>query len=111
MSSKKQSAENTTITRNLVDIDRKTGNLYESIVVIAKRANQINTDLKEEINDKLAEFSSSNDNLEEIFENREQIEMSRHYEKMPKPSLSAISEFMEDKLHFRNPAREVNTEE
>jgi len=111
MSSKKQSAENTTVTRNLVDIDRKTGNLYESIVVIAKRANQINTDLKEEINDKLAEFSSSNDNLEEIFENREQIEMSRHYEKMPKPSLSAISEFMEDKLHFRNPAKEVKTEE
>lgn len=97
---------NSTVTRDLRDLDKKTDNLYESIVVISKRANQIAVDVKEELNGKLAEFATTNDNLEEVFENREQIEISKHYERLPKPSLVAIDEFLNDKVYFRNPARE-----
>lgn len=97
---------NTTVTRDLRDLDRSTDNLYEAIVVVSKRANQISVDVKEELNAKLAEFATSNDNLEEIFENREQIEISKHYERMPKPSLVAIDEFLNDKIYFRNPSKE-----
>lgn len=97
---------NTTVTRDLRDLDKGTGNIYESIVIIAKRANQISVDLKEELNSKLAEFASSNDNLEEVFENREQIEISKHYERLPKPTLIAIDEFLNDKIYYRNPAKE-----
>lgn len=96
----------TTVTRDLRDLDAKTDNIYESIVVIGKRANQIAVDVKEELNQKLAEFASTNDNLEEVFENREQIEISKHYERMPKPTLVAIDEFLNDKVYFRNPAKE-----
>jgi BioD-like phosphotransacetylase family protein len=99
-------AANNTETRNLHQIDQKTGNLYESIAIVAKRSNQISIKIKEELNAKLAEFASSSDNLEEVFENREQIEISKHYERMPKPSLMAIEDFMEDKVYFRNPAKE-----
>jgi len=97
---------NTTITRDLREIDSKTGNIYESIVVISKRANQIAADLKEELNSKLAEFATTTDNLEEVFENREQIEISKYYERLPKPALIAIGEFLDDKIYFRNPADE-----
>lgn len=97
---------NTTITRDLRSLDAETDNIYESIVVISKRANQIAIDVKEELNGKLAEFATTNDNLEEVFENREQIEISKHYERMPKPSLVAIDEFLNDKIYFRNPATE-----
>jgi len=97
---------NSTVTRDLRDLDKKTDNLYESIVVISKRANQIAVDVKEELNGKLAEFATTNDNLEEVFENREQIEISKHYERLPKPSLVAIDEFLNDKVYFRNPSRE-----
>lgn len=97
---------NSTITRDLRDLDRKTDNLYESIVIISKRANQIAVDVKEELNGKLAEFATTNDNLEEVFENREQIEISKHYERLPKPSLVAIDEYLNDKVYFRNPSRE-----
>src|SRR5690606_16813014 len=96
----------TTVTRDLRELDEATGNIYESIVVVGKRANQIAVDVKEELNQKLAEFASTNDNLEEVFENREQIEISKHYERMPKPSLVAIDEFLNDKVYFRNPAKE-----
>ncbi len=99
-------AANSTETRNLRSIDEKTGNLYESIAIVAKRSNQISIKIKEELNAKLAEFASSSDNLEEVFENREQIEISKHYERMPKPTLLAIEDFMEDKVYFRNPAKE-----
>lgn len=99
-------AENTTVTRDMRTLDGETGNVYESISIIAKRANQIAVNVKEELNSKLAEFATSNDNLEEIFENREQIEISRMYERMPKPSLVAISEFQEGKVYFRNPLKE-----
>ncbi len=95
-----------TITRDLREIDSKTGNLYESIVIVSKRANQIAAALKEELNGKLAEFATNNDNLEEVFENREQIEISKHYERLPKPTLIAMDEFLNDKVYFRNPARE-----
>jgi len=97
---------NTTVTRDLREIDDKTGNIYESIVVVSKRANQISADVKDELNGKLAEFATTNDNLEEVFENREQIEISKHYERLPKPTLIALDEFLNDKIYFRNPARE-----
>jgi len=97
---------NTTVTRNLRDYDKETGNVYESLVVIAKRANQISSELKEELNGKLSEFNTASDNLEEIFENREQIEISKYYERLPKPTLIAVNEFLEKKIYHRNPARE-----
>jgi DNA-directed RNA polymerase subunit K/omega len=106
MNTNKPTVPNTTVTRNINDLDQKTENLYESLVIIAKRANQISNNMKEELHGKLAEFASSNDNLEEIFENREQIEISKHYERMPKPSLIAIDEFLNDKVYYRNPAKE-----
>ena len=88
-------------TQNLIDIKNKTGNLYESITVIAKRANQINIAIKEELHNKLEEFASHTDSLEEIHENKEQIEISRAYERMPNPALLATAEFMEDKIYYR----------
>jgi DNA-directed RNA polymerase subunit K/omega len=88
-------------TQNLIDVKNKTGNLYESITVIAKRANQINIAIKEELHNKLEEFASHTDSLEEIHENKEQIEISRAYERMPNPALLATAEFMEDKIYYR----------
>jgi DNA-directed RNA polymerase subunit K/omega len=102
----KPAVANSTITRDLRDLDAKTDNIYESLVIMSKRANQISNNIKEELHQKLSEFASSNDNLEEVFENREQIEISKHYEKMPKPSLVSIQEFLEDKIYYRNPAKE-----
>ena len=103
MDYKKTNAEVTTITRNLKDLESETGNIYESIAIISKRANQISIEIKEELNKKLDEFASYTDNLEEIFENREQIEISRFYERLPKPSLIALQEFKEEKIYYRNP--------
>jgi DNA-directed RNA polymerase subunit K/omega len=88
-------------TKNLNDIKEKTGNLYESIAIVGKRANQINISLKEELHNKLEEFASHTDSLEEIHENKEQIEISKAYERMPNPSLLATQEFLEDKVYFR----------
>jgi DNA-directed RNA polymerase subunit K/omega len=87
--------------KNLFEIKQKTGNLYESISIIAKRANQINISIKEELHNKLEEFASHTDSLEEIHENKEQIEISKAYERMPNPALLASAEFMEDKIYFR----------
>lgn len=87
--------------KNLADIKGKTGNLYESINIIAKRANQINVAIKEELHNKLEEFASHTDTLEEIHENKEQIEISKAYERMPNPSILATREFMEDKVYYR----------
>ena len=103
MNFKNLTAEKTTITRNTIDLEEKTGNIYQSIVVVAKRANQISSTLKEELTQKLQEFNVSTDNLEEIFENREQIELSRYYERMAKPPAIATQEILDDKLFFRNP--------
>src|SRR5574339_1216206 len=94
-------------TKNLNDIKEKTGNIYESIAIVAKRANQINISLKEELHNKLEEFASHTDSLEEIHENKEEIEISRAYERMPNPSLLATQEFMEDKVYFRKNEEEL----
>ncbi|MFR7707921.1 MAG: DNA-directed RNA polymerase subunit omega, partial [Alistipes inops] len=98
MDIKKNNVPNNTVTRKLTDIDAQTGNIYESVVVISRRANQIATQLKQELNRKLADFSSTTDTLEETFENREQIEISRYYERLPKPTLIATEEFLEGEV-------------
>jgi DNA-directed RNA polymerase subunit K/omega len=108
MDYKKTNADLTTATRDLRQLDIKTGNIYESVVVLAKRANQIGSEMKEELTGKLAEFASHTDNLEEIFENREQIEISKFYERLPKPSLIAINEFLDNKIYYRNPNKEAD---
>lgn len=95
------------VTRDLIEIAKPTGNVYKSVNIISKRARQISVTTKEELSGKLAEFASSVDNLEEIFENREQIEISKHYERMPKPSMNAIYEFLDDKIAFRNREEQV----
>lgn len=95
------STSNNIETRDINDLKSKTGNLYESIAIVAKRANQINITLKEELHNKLEEFASHTDSLEEIHENKEQIEISRAYERMPNPSLLATTEFMDDKVYYR----------
>ncbi|HEY2726124.1 MAG TPA: DNA-directed RNA polymerase subunit omega [Parafilimonas sp.] len=92
---------NTVETKNLLDIKSRTGNLYESIAIIGKRANQINIAIKEELHNKLEEFASHTDSLEEIHENKEQIEISKAYEKMPNPAILATQEFLEEKIYYR----------
>lgn len=106
MNTPKNTIPTSTITRDVRQLDVETENIYESLVIIAKRANQISNNLKEELNGKLSEFASSNDNLEEIFENREQIEISKHYERLPKPTLIAVDEFLNGKIYHRNPSKE-----
>ena len=106
MDFKKTNAPTNTVTRDMQDFRDKTRNAYESIAIMGKRANQISVEIKEELKKKLEEFSSSSDNLEEVFENREQIEISRYYERLPKPTLIATQEFVEDKVYYRNPLRE-----
>ena len=95
------------ITRDLDKVSDKTGNLYESIHIIGQRAKQISSTMKEELNNKLSEFASTVDNLEEVFENKEQIEISKFYERMPKPSTLAMEEFMEGKLYYRHPVETI----
>ncbi len=109
MDYKKTNAAGSTITRDLVEFEKGTENLYEALAVISKRADQIGVDIKKELNAKLEEFASSTDNLEEIFENREQIEISKFYERLPKPVSIAVQEFMEENIYHRNP--EKDTEE
>lgn len=107
MDYKKTNADVTTTTRDLRQLDSKTGNIYETVVILAKRANQIGAEMKEELTGKLAEFASHTDNLEEIFENREQIEISKFYERLPKPTLIAIQEYLDNKIYYRNPNKEA----
>jgi BioD-like phosphotransacetylase family protein len=90
-----------------VNLEDKTGNLYQSIVAVSKRSNQISTQIKEELTQKLQEFATSSDSLEEVFENREQIEISKHYEKMPKSTAIAMQELLEDKMYLRNPEEDA----
>jgi DNA-directed RNA polymerase subunit K/omega len=94
--------QSSVVTRDLDKIAEQTGNVYHSVVVISKRARQIAVNLKEELNNKLAEFATTVDNLEEVFENREQIEISRFYERLPKPTTTATEEFLEGKLSHRS---------
>jgi len=103
MSYKNSTAERTTITRDVNKLEAQTGNIYESIVVIGKRANQISVEMKEELTQKLQEFATHTDNLEEIFENREQIEISKHYERLPKAVAISIQEYLDNGIYFRYP--------
>lgn len=106
MDYKKSTAPTNTKVRNMVDIWKETGNVYETVAIIGKRSNQISAEIKNELSKKLQEFASYSDNLEEVFENREQIEISRFYEKMPKPTLIATQEYLDGKIYYRNPAKE-----
>ena len=107
MDYKKTKASQTTIPRDLEILSQETGNVYESVMILSKRANQISSELKEELNQKLQEFASYTDNLEEIFENREPIEISKFYERLPKPTLIAFEELNEGNIYHRNPSRET----
>ncbi|MGF7139150.1 DNA-directed RNA polymerase subunit omega [Roseimarinus sediminis] len=106
MDYKKTKAANNTISRNIQQLSSETGNMYETVMILSKRSNQIASELKEELNQKLSEFASYTDNLEEIFENREQIEISKFYERLPKPTLIATQEFIEGKIYHRNPLKD-----
>ena len=106
MDYKKTKADITTVTRNISDFEQETGNIYITVAILAKRANQIGTEMKEELDKKLSEFASTTDNLEEIFENREQIEISKYYERLPKPVLIATEEFLDNKVYYRIPVEE-----
>lgn len=97
----KKNIPNNTVTRKLVDFDHETGNVYKSINIISRRANQIASELKAELNRKLADFSSPTDTMEETFENREQIEISRFYERLPKPTIIATEEFLDGEIYYR----------
>lgn len=111
MDFKKTNAPTNTVTRDIMDLCDETGNIYESVAIIGKRANQISLEIKNELSKKLQEFASVSDNLDEVFENREQIEISRYYEKLPKPTLIATQEFIEGKVYYRNPLKEKDTVE
>ncbi len=109
MDTKNLTAPNTTITYNRDALTAPTGNMYEAISIIAKRAEQINTDVKEELIEKLEEFATYNDSLEEIFENKEQIEVSKYYERLPKPHSIVMEEWLDDKIYYRH--TQENTED
>lgn len=106
MDYKKSKAPLSTVTRNTMELCNDTGNIYETIMIIGKRSNQISAEMKEELNRKLQEFASYTDNLEEVFENREQIEISKFYERLPKPALIATEEYIEGNIYYRNPSKE-----
>lgn len=106
MDYRKTQAPSNTITRDMMSLSAQTGNVYETVRIIGKRANQINVEMKHDLEKKLQEFASYTDNLEEVFENREQIEISRYFERLPKPTLIATQEFIDDEVYYRNPAKE-----
>jgi len=109
MDYKKSKASVTTITRNLNNLDQETENIYQTVMIVAKRANQISVELKHELNRKLEEFAYYTDNLEEVFENREQIEISKYYERLPKPTLIATQEFLDDNIYYRMTEPEIES--
>ena len=110
MEEKKKKVENTTITRNTADFSNQTENIYETVAILTKRANQIAADEKKELHNKIDDFKTNNDAVDEMFENREQIEIVRRYEMQPKPTLEATEEFLEGQIYFRNPAKESAAE-
>lgn len=110
MDYKKSKAPVDTVTRNIMDLCQDTGNIYETVAIISKRANQISMEIKQDLSKKLLEFASYNDTLEEVFENREQIEISRYYEKLPKPTLLATEEFVQGNVYFRDPSKDQQVE-
>ena len=97
---------NTTVTRNTADFSNQTGNIYETVAMLTKRANQIAAEEKRELHNRIDDFRGGNDNVDEMFENREQIEIVRRYEMQPKPTLEATEEYLEGKIYYRNPAKE-----
>jgi DNA-directed RNA polymerase subunit K/omega len=103
MDYRKSVAPTTTVTRNMELLTKDTGNVYETVIIVSRRSNQISVEMKQELNKKLEEFASFTDNLEEVFENREQIEISKFYERLPKPTLIALQELEEGKIFYRNP--------
>ena len=107
---KKSAAPMDTVTRDLMNLCEDTGNIYESVAIISKRANQISVDIKAELSRKLQEFSSHSDTMEENYDNHEQSEVSTYYERLPKPSLIATQEFIDGKIYFRNPTKEQANE-
>ncbi len=106
MDLKKSNAPVNTVTYNKTLIEERTGNVYEAITIMAKRSNQINSEIKKELTEKLEEFATYNDSLEEIFENKEQIEVSKFYEKLPKPHALAVQEWLDDKIYFRDTTKD-----
>lgn len=111
MDFRKIKTETTVVTRQKDQFYRGTGNIYETVAIMSKRADQIAAEMKEELTKKIEEFSTNtNDSLEEVFENREQIEIAKFYERLPKPTLIAVHEFLHDEIYFRNPRKEVQDE-
>ena len=110
MNYKKTGAEKSTITRDIIDLGEKTGNIYNSLSVVAKRSKQINRELKDELVKKLEEFATHNEELEEIFENSEQIAVSKYYERLPKPWSIAMKELMSDDIYIKNHEKESDSE-
>ena len=106
METKKNRPINTTVTRDTAKFSDMTGNIYETVAVLSKRSNQIASDMKRELHRKIEEFSAGIDTMDEIYENREQIEVVRHYEQMPKPTLQATQEYLDGEIYYRNPAKE-----
>lgn len=106
MDYRKTNAPVSTVTRDMMSLSAETGNVYETVRIIGKRANQINVEMKQDLEKKLQEFASYTDNLEEVFENREQIEISRYFERLAKPSLIATQEYIEGEVYYRNPSKE-----
>ncbi len=107
MDYKKSKAPANTVTQDIMNLSKTTGNIYESVAIISKRSNQISMEIKQDLSKKLAEFASYNDSLEEVFENREQIEISRYYEKLPKPTLLATQEFIEGNVYWRDAQKDA----
>jgi outer membrane protein assembly factor BamD len=110
MNTKFQTAAKTTVTRNVDQLDKETGNIYESIAILGKRANQVAVEIKAELQEKLEEFAVVGENIEEVYENHEQIQMSKEFERMPKPAAIAIEEMLEDRIVFRRPGAEQPTD-
>lgn len=106
MDYKKVKTETYSVTRNIEDFTKGTSNVYETVAILSKRANQIGLELKEELDQKISEFATTTDNLEEVFENREQIEIAKYYEHLPKPTLIAIHEYGNEEIYYRNPHKE-----
>lgn len=106
MDYKKTNTPLTTVIRDMIELSKDTGNVYETVCVIAQRANQIAAQMKSDLEKKLQEFAPYNDTLEEVNENREQIEISRYYERLPKPTLIATQEYIDGELYFRNPTKD-----
>ncbi len=107
MDFKKIKTDTVAVTRNINQLMEPTTNMYETVAILSKRANQIGLEIKEELNSKIAEFAIPNDNLEEVFENREQIEIAKYYEQLPKPTLMAVQEFLNGQVYFRNPLKDT----